>query len=1158
MPDRDPLNATADFSGDGAGGALQSQAHRDELFAQFVVLNRFVDQETLARVTRQRGTDTTKSLAEILVESEVITEAERQLIEPLVEYQIAKHGNDPQKSLSLLHDAPTVSLAQGSQDSTLAYKPAATSSVPSSRQFGDYELLEPIAKGGMGIVYKARQVKLNRLVALKMILSGGFSDEEQVKRFYAEAEAAAKLDHPGIVPVYEVGQANSQHFYSMAFVQGKSLNDIVKADGPLQPRLAAQLLKVAAQAVHYAHEKGIIHRDIKPHNILLDEKQQPRVTDFGLAKRVEAQSELTATGQVMGTPSYMPPEQARGTMEQVGPVSDVYSLGATLYFLLTARPPFQTTSPAETLRQVIDNEPIALRRLDPAIPRDLETICLKCLRKEIDKRYFTAAALADDLDNWLDNKPILARRVSRSEKVWLWCKRRPAIAGLLASLFIVIVAGALLFNERQNALYASGLVDALVQADVEKVPDLVKELSRYRRWAGPLLRQRFAEVRDGSVEQLFLRLALLPVDSSHAANLQEELLVRETRYLGAIRDGLQPYQGQLVDALWQTFHDKPQSPDRRFRAGLALASYATESQAWNPEDHTFLAEQLVAANSEHQSRLREYLRPLQYRLLPELERIFADKTASESRQVSAANALGDYAVKDTARLSRLLTVATPEQYALLYPLVSLAKDPAATGLLAQLVRETPAEDLPQADRVSLGQRRAGAAITLLRQGEREQILDVLRVGSDPESLSQFVARCRLRDVKAAELVECLDRADATRKSLSGAARKQEDRVVYGLLLALGDYPREEIAAATRQPLIDRLIVWYGQDPSSAIHGAAGWLLKRWGFEEAVTKIERTPVPYDPTGEREWYTLEIKATSDGGLLGSLLGPTEQPLYFTFIVFPAGEYTIGSPEGETDRSIDERLHRVTLTQPISVCDRELTWAQYDPIDNRQRHTAWERQFNRKLGPSDPVFGVNWSDSVTYCRWLTAQSGMGKESQCYDDSELLPKDQEDNPQYAQIYLHRDGFRLPTEAEWEVICRSGTTTAYSFGNDVQLLGQYGWYQETSNGWSHGVGLLRPGLRGLFDIHGNLYEWCHDWYAEYADGASVGNPMGPAKGSYRVDRGGSWDDPARFCRAAFRSRNGPSLRSYLLGFRLARVPVSQAGAEQPVRGANGAGSVGP
>lgn len=1155
MSDHDPVNATASLPGDGAVDT--ARAYREELFGHFVVHNGFVDQETVARVTRHRNANTTKSLAEILVESGAIRDQTRAAVEMLVDAHITEHGHDPPKSLSLLRDAPTVSVVQGSQESTLAYNPVATSSVPSSCHFGDYELLEPIAKGGMGIVYKARQVKLNRLVALKMILTGGFSDEEQVKRFYAEAEAAAKLDHPGIVPVYEVGQASGQHFYSMAFVQGKSLNDLVKTDGPLQPRLAAQLLKVAAEAVQYAHERGIVHRDIKPHNILLDEKQQPRVTDFGLAKRVEAQSELTATGQVMGTPSYMPPEQARGTTEQVGPVSDVYSLGATLYFLLTARPPFQTTLPAETLRQVIDNEPIALRRLDPAIPRDLETICLKCLRKEIDKRYPTAAALAVDLGNWLENKPIIARRVSRTEKAWLWCKRRPAIAGLLAALVVVIVAGSLVFYERQNAMYAAGLVDSLVKSDVEQVPGLLREVRLYHRWTDPLLRQRFATARDGSVEQLFLRLALLPMDASHVPNLQEELLVRETRYLGIIRDGLQPHQSQFIEMLWDTFRSEQKSGDRRLRAGLALATYAADAGPWTPEDYSFLAEQLVAANSEHQPRLREYLRPLQDRLLLELERIFANETASESRQMSAANAIADYAAKDTVRLARWLIMATREQYAVLYPLVSSAKDPAATGLLAQLVRETPAEDLSQADRVSLGQRRAGAAITLLRQGEREQILDVLRVGSDPESLSQFVARCRARGVTALELVECLDRVDVYRRSLSGAARKLEDRVVFGLVLALGDYPLEEIAAATRQPLIDRLVVWYGQDPSSGIHGAAGWLLRRWGFEEAVTMIDQTPVPYDPTGEREWYTLEVKTTSDGGLLGSLFGPTEQSLYFTFIVFPAGEYAIGSPELEEYHQPDERLHQVTLTHPISVCDRELTWMQWNAMEGQNRRDAYETQFKHKLSDADPVFGVRWYESVGYCRWLSSQFGLDESAQCYDDPSILPKNTEGDPLFEQIFLDRPGFRLLMESEWEVVCRGDMITAYSFGNDVQLLDHYGWSQENSNQWLHGVGELRPSARGLFDVHGNLMEWCHDWYLDYKDNTNT-DPTGAESGSDRVGRGGSWDLPAERCRAAQRAGVVPSWRIKYLGFRLVRVPSSRVDAEHPIGGANGAESVSP
>ncbi len=234
---------------------------------------------------------------------------------------------------------------------------------PPNRRFGDYELLEELARGGMGVVFKARQVKLNRIVALKMILGGQFASDEQVRRFYVEAEAAANLDHPGIVPIYEVGQHEGQHFYSMGFVEGQSLSHRL-ADGPLPPREAAELIRKTAEAVAAAHQRGVVHRDLKPSNILLDAQGQPRVTDFGLAKRIESDSGLTAAGRVVGTPSYMPPEQAAGRIDEVGPLADVYALGATLYCLLTGRPPFQAANIPETLRQVIDQEPVSPRQLE--------------------------------------------------------------------------------------------------------------------------------------------------------------------------------------------------------------------------------------------------------------------------------------------------------------------------------------------------------------------------------------------------------------------------------------------------------------------------------------------------------------------------------------------------------------------------------------------------------------------------------------------------------------------------------------------------------------------------------------------------------------------------------------------------------------------------
>ena len=263
---------------------------------------------------------------------------------------------------------------------TLDGKPGFGGTVPSAgtvvRYFGDYELLQEIARGGMGVVFKARQVKLNRVVALKMILSGDLAGEEEVQRFKTEAEAAANLDHPGIVPIYEIGEHNGQHYFSMAFVEGQSLASKVK-DGPLTPREAAQIVKRVTDSVAYAHMKGVIHRDLKPANVLLDGDGQPKVTDFGLAKQLQSDRDLTRTGAVMGTPSYMPPEQAAGWTDQVGPRSDVYSLGAILYCLLIGRPPFQSANPIDVLLQVREREPVAPRQLDSHIDRDLETICLK-------------------------------------------------------------------------------------------------------------------------------------------------------------------------------------------------------------------------------------------------------------------------------------------------------------------------------------------------------------------------------------------------------------------------------------------------------------------------------------------------------------------------------------------------------------------------------------------------------------------------------------------------------------------------------------------------------------------------------------------------------------------------------------------------------------
>jgi WD40 repeat protein/tRNA A-37 threonylcarbamoyl transferase component Bud32 len=304
-----------------------------------------------------------------------------------------------------------------------------------------YELLDEIGRGGMGVVYKARQIALDRVVALKMVLSGVRAGSDELARFHAEAQAAANLRHPHIVAVYEVGEHQGQHYFSMDYIEGESLAELARRQ-PLSATQAAECLRKVALAIQFAHDRGVVHRDLKPSNILIDAAGEPHVTDFGLAKRIEPGSELTATGTVLGTPSYMPPEQALGRHDLIGPASDVYALGATLYDLLTGRPPFRGETPVETLRQVVDADPVPPRLLNPGVPRDLETVCLKCLEKDPQRRYASPEVLAEELGRFLNGEPIAARPVSSLERGWRWARRYPARAGLLVTGVALLLATA--------------------------------------------------------------------------------------------------------------------------------------------------------------------------------------------------------------------------------------------------------------------------------------------------------------------------------------------------------------------------------------------------------------------------------------------------------------------------------------------------------------------------------------------------------------------------------------------------------------------------------------------------------------------------------------------------------------------------------------------
>jgi serine/threonine protein kinase/Tfp pilus assembly protein PilF len=363
------------------------------------------------------------------------------------------------------------------------------------KDFGDYELLQEIGRGGQGVVYRARQKSLNRIVALKVIGLAHWATEAHVRRFRLEAEAAASLNHPCIVPIYEVGERDGACYFSMGLVDGGQLDAVAKRD-PMPIRHAAELIAKLARTVSYAHEHGILHRDIKPGNILLDTKGEPHLTDFGLARLVETESTVTRTMEVLGTPSYMAPEQAVGNNERVSSATDIYGLGAVLYQLLTGHPPFAGGTTFETVRLVLETEPRQPRLLNPKVDRDLATICLKCLEKDPQRRYSSALALAEDLERWLKHEPIRARRTGIFTCGRKWVRRNPSSA-----LLVVVLAAAIgamiwktefvhhplttgiavlpfenLSDDKENAFFADGIHDELL-SNLSKIADL-KVISR--------------------------------------------------------------------------------------------------------------------------------------------------------------------------------------------------------------------------------------------------------------------------------------------------------------------------------------------------------------------------------------------------------------------------------------------------------------------------------------------------------------------------------------------------------------------------------------------------------------------------------------------------------------------------------------------------------
>jgi formylglycine-generating enzyme required for sulfatase activity len=1006
-----------------------------------------------------------------------------------------------------------------------------------------YEILGELGRGGMGVVYRARQLGLNRVVALKMILGGPHAGSEGLRRFRLEAEAVALLVHPHIVQIHEIGDCQGLPWFSLEFVAGGSLAD--RLDGtPWPAARAAGLVETLARAIHAAHQLGIVHRDLKPANVLLTADNTPKISDFGLAKKV-ADAGQTQSGAVVGTPSYMAPEQAEGLNRQVGPATDVYALGTILYELVTGRPPFRAATALETLLQVAADEPVPPRALQPSLPRDLQTICLKCLEKTPVRRYATSADLAEDLRRFQAGEPIAARPARALERTLKWVRRRPALAGLLlvAALALLGLAGGgfwftlQLKSERDRAVQAEAqtrqerdrALDAnrqRVRAQVEQlclvppqaVPAILATLQSDWDAVLPRLRELWADRAGDRKQRMRAGLALLAVEPEVVGEepLAWLLEADDPAEVLLVRDVLAPHKDAWRERLWAQA-EAAKLPSARFNALAALAAFDPEGARW--EKHAATAtELLLSANTLHLGTWVEGLRPARAQLLKPLGAVFRSAPVADRRQVSA-QVLATYAGDRPEVLADLLANADREQLAVVFP--KLRQHASAAELLGGELRRMPGAGAREPERVALAQRQANAGAALLLLGQAEPVWHLLRHSADPTRRSYLVQRLALLGVDAGLLVKRLEaEPDVT-------ARR-------ALVLALGEYGPEQLPAEVRGPLTAKLLDWYRHHPDAGLHAAIDWLLRpgregpeprklSWGQAAALRQIDEDLKGVAPPAGQRWSV--------------------NPAGLTLALFPGpSTFRMGSPTDEPGRANHEQQHQRRISRSFALATKPVTVEQFGRFV--KAHPEVRHNVNRMYSPSPdgPIIAVTWYQAAAYCRWLSEDEKLAEEQMCFPPiAEIMKCADGVTPlKLPGNYLSRTGYRLPTKAEMEYACRADTTSSRYYGGGVDLLPRYGWYLQNSQRRAWPVGHKRPNDFGLFDMLGNVACWgmesSGDAHATRGVTEDREEKGAVSDRSVRTLRGGSWAAIADDLRSAFRTVLRPSYVNESIGFRPART----------------------